>query len=247
MRIPLHPAGRREMVIITGIAFAIMLPVTAAAMAASPYWLTAGFSVLIVWVWAILFFRDPDRAIVAEPGQLLAPADGKLVELERVEQVPAFNGPGLKFGIFLSVFNVHINRSPCAGVVQAVRYKPGSFLDARDPRSGPDNEANVITITPDAPHAGPVIVRQIAGLIARRIVCDVAVGDRVEAGQRIGMIKFGSRTELIVPAPQDYVPRADIQDRVQAGLTVLAERTPVSQAAPHVAASPQSATTETTS
>ena len=213
MRIPLAKAGRREMFVMTlichhGAGFAVI-----AALAGAIWgWPVAAFC-LIVWVAGLAFFRDPERETPDEPGILVSPADGKIVETADLDQHAHVEGPATRISIFLSVLDVHINRSPCAGVVRSVDYQPGKFLDARNEQSGKLNEANTIVIDPDAPDAGPVVVRQIAGLIARRIVCSVEPGDRVEAGQRIGLIKFGSRTELIVPAASRYVPAVSIAPR----------------------------------
>jgi len=155
----------------------------------------------------------------------VAPADGKVVETSLLEHHPDVNGPATRLGIFLSVFDVHVNRSPCSGTVRRITYQPGQFLDARDPNSGQMNEANTIVIEPDDPSRGPIVVRQIAGLIARRIVCGVKVGDKVQTGQRIGLIKFGSRTELIVPAGSGYAPAVAIGDRARGALTIMARLT----------------------
>lgn len=202
MRIPLNPAGGREMAIIS----LLFGPAAAAAYVAtaSGYLWCWPVAVILTLAWAagIAFFRDPDRKTPTESGIMVAPADGKVVETITLDHHDDIGGPARRIGIFLSVLDVHVNRSPCSGVVQAIRYQPGQFLDARNPNSSRLNEANTIIIEPDDHDEGPVVVRQIAGLIARRVVCSVKVGDRVETGQRVGMIKFGSRTELIVPCAQ---------------------------------------------
>ncbi len=224
MRIPLAPAGCREMIILT-----LLLACPAAAfyiLAGSGYywaWLMAVLATLL-WIGGLAFFRDPQRQSPSEAGILVAPADGKVVEISKLEQHPDIGGPAMRIGIFLSVFDVHINRSPCSGTVRRITYQPGQYLDARDPNSGQLNEANTIVIEPDEPSKGPIVVRQIAGLIARRIVCSVKVGDRVETGQRIGLIKFGSRTELIVKADSGYSPAVAIGDRAYGALTVMARQ-----------------------
>ena len=224
MRIPLAPAGCREMIILT-----LLFACPAAALyilAASGYhwaWFMAVFATLL-WLGGLAFFRDPQRQSPAEPGILVAPADGKLVEISKLEQHPDIGGPAMRMGIFLSVFDVHVNRSPCSGTVRRITYQPGQYLDARDPNSGQLNEANTIVIEPDEPSKGPIVVRQIAGLIARRVVCSVKVGDRVETGQRIGLIKFGSRTELIVKADSGYAPAVAIGDHAYGALTVMARQ-----------------------
>lgn len=175
-----------------------------------------------VWIWAIAFFRDPAREVPRDPAALYAPADGRItevVELPGHEHVP---GPCWRIRIFLSIFNTHINRSPCAASVKSVKFTPGRFLNALNPRSAETNEANLLLLDPAAPFAGPIVVRQIAGLIARTIVCHAAAGDRLASGERIGMIRFGSGTELIVPVQPGLQVTARTGEQVRAGLTVLA-------------------------
>jgi phosphatidylserine decarboxylase len=150
---------------------------------------------LIVW-----FFRDPPRTVPDETGLLVSPADGKVVEITPLEHHDFIGGPALKIGIFLSIFNVHINRSPARAKVIKLHYSPGLFLNALDPESAILNENMWIGLEDeDAPHR-KYVVRQISGLIARRIVCDVRMGEVLERGYKFGMIKLGSRTELIVPS-----------------------------------------------
>lgn len=169
------------------------------------------------------FYRDPPRRIPARPDALLAPADGRIVAIER--ETPPGGAPQLRIVIFLSVFNVHVNRSPCAGRIFAIDYQPGKFLNALDERSNAENESNTLQLAPRVPLPGPVLVRQIAGVLARRIVCAARVGDELTAGQRFGMIKLGSRTELT--APDDGRWRVDVRvgDSVRGGVTVLLSRT----------------------
>ncbi len=172
------------------------------------------------WVFSIAFFRDPRRRIPNDTGILVAPADGRVTEITRLDSCEDMPGPAIRIGIFLSVFDVHINRSPCAGRVISRTYRRGEFLDARHPECGIRNESNTISIQP-ADLAGPIIVRQIAGLIARRIICHLHVGDTVERGQRFGLIKFGSRTEVIVPADCGLEPAVSLNQHVKGGSTVL--------------------------
>jgi phosphatidylserine decarboxylase len=194
--------------------------VWAAIAVSSWYWLAA-VPLLAAWLSVVVFFRDPSRQIPNGTGLLVSPADGRVTEITRLERHEGIEGPAIRIGIFLSIFDVHINRAPCAGRVLKTAYRPGEFLDARHPESGLRNEANTIVIEPDAGMAGPVVVRQIAGLIARRIVCRVGAGDRVERGQRVGLIKFGSRTELIVPADCGLEAVVRLNDHVKGGATVL--------------------------
>jgi phosphatidylserine decarboxylase len=212
--------GIREMVIAT------VLLGGAAGWLAGWHW-TAALPPVLVWVWVISFFRDPPRVRPFRDGELCSPADGTVTEITHLEGLEELGGPAVRIGIFLSIFNVHINRAPCAGTVTNVAYQQGSFVDARHPDSGARNEANTIQMDVDVPYEGPVIVRQVAGKIARRIICHAKVGTRLSRGERFGMIKFGSRTELIVPARDGADIIVKVGDKVKAGLTVLVRQTPV--------------------
>ena len=161
------------------------------------------------------FFRDPPRRIPTEPGLMVSPADGVVVEIADMNEPEFLNVPCTRVAIFLNVFNVHINRSPCDGVVQATKYKPGKFLDVRHPDCSTLNESNTI-------HLGGVVVKQIAGLIARRIVCEAKPQDKLARGEKFGMIKFGSRTELYIPKDQVAEIRVKLKDKVKGGKTVIA-------------------------
>jgi phosphatidylserine decarboxylase len=167
------------------------------------------FALFFLW-----FFRDPERRIPAGLGEIVSPADGVVTEAEWIETAA---GSRLRLSIFLNVFDVHVNRAPVAGTVKAVEYREGSFLNAMKPESVIMNEQTLVVID-----AGgyEVSYKQIAGLLARRIVCSVKVGDRLERGQRVGMIKFGSRTDVLMPA--EAVPQVKSGARVRGGLTVLA-------------------------
>lgn len=224
MRLPLAPAGLREMAILT-ILFGGAAVGTALLALSGHTWAWAPAALFAaVWLGGLAFFRDPYRPVPSGPGIMVSPADGKVTETGPLDNHLEIGGPAMRIGIFLSVFDVHINRSPCAGTVKSVTYRPGKFLDARHVDSGPLNEANTIVIEPDAPHLGPVVVRQVAGLIARRIVCSVKPGDRVACGQRIGLIKFGSRTELILPGHRNYIPAVKVGEHVAGATTILARR-----------------------
>ena len=167
-------------------------------------------------VFTLSFFRDPHRQVPDEPDILVSPADGTVVEISEVDDNEYLKVPCYKIGIFLSVFNVHVNRSAGEGTVQAIKYAPGKFLDARHPDCGRLNESNTL-------HIGDVVVKQIAGLIARRIVCPTKVGDVLKRGQRFGMIKFGSRTELYVPRENVQEIRVRLKDKVKGGETIIAQ------------------------
>jgi len=161
------------------------------------------------------FFRDPRRTIPSEANLLVSPADGTVVEISEVDEAEFLKAPCHKIGIFLSVFDVHVNRSPIAGTVRATQYRRGKFLDARDPQCGALNECNSIQVE-------NVLVKQIAGAIARRIVCEAKPNDVLQRGQRIGMIKFGSRTEVYIPKEQVQEIRIKLKDKVKGGETVIA-------------------------
>jgi len=186
---------------------------------------------VLVWLWVLWFFRDPPRHGRFGPGELCAPADGTVTEVSELTDHDAIGGPAIRIGIFLSLIDVHVNRSPCAGRVRSLSYERGEFLDARHPESGKRNECNALVIDPAAPMPGPVEVRQVAGLVARRIICTVKVAEHLDTGSRIGMIKFGSRTELIIPKLAATEVAVRVGDKVRGGLTVMA-RQPIHETAP---------------
>jgi phosphatidylserine decarboxylase len=160
------------------------------------------------------FFRDPERLIPAEAGAVVSPADGKVTAVSTVE----VNGrPRARISIFLSVFDVHVNRSPIAGVITNLEYRRGQFRNAMGAASAEVNEQNVITIDGDGQS---VVFKQIAGVLARRIVFNKKIGDRVERGERVGLIKFGSRTDVLLDASAEL--RVAVGDHVHGGSSVLA-------------------------
>jgi len=195
-----------------------------AALGGSPLWWVPAALLFSVWVFTIAFFRDPDRPIPTEPGVMVSPADGKITEVTRLPSHEGIEGPAIKISIFLSVFDVHINRFPCPGKVIKTHYQPGEFLDARHPECGIRNESNTLTLDPGDGFTGPVLVRQIAGLIARRIICKFNAGDSFQRGERLGLIKFGSRTDLIVPDTGTLEPQVRVNDMVTGGKTILLRR-----------------------
>lgn len=162
-------------------------------------------------LFTIWFYRDPERAVPADPRLVLSAADGRVTVVE--------DGPeGLRISVFLNVFDVHVNRSPVPGTVRGLEYKPGEFINAMRPIAEDVNERLHLTL--DTPH-GPVVVTQVAGLIARRIVCRARLGDRVEAGERYGMIRFGSCTVVRLP-PGTAAALVKPGDRVTGGVTAIA-------------------------
>ncbi len=177
---------------------------------------------LVLLAFVLYFFRDPARAIPVEPGLLVSPADGTIAEVTKLEHDEFIGGPAVRIGIFLSIFNVHINRSPAAARVIRLRYTPGLFLNALKAESTIKNEALWIGLEEDAPPYRRLVVRQIAGLLARRIVCNLRSGELVKRGQQFGMIKLGSRTELIMPDEPGLKIEVIVGDTVQGGSTILA-------------------------
>jgi phosphatidylserine decarboxylase len=177
----------------------------------------AGVPILALGIGMLLFFRDFPRAITAAANEAVAPADGKVVGVETLASTPYYDGPCQRLSIFLSVLDVHVNRSPCEATVRDVQYKTGLFKVAMRADTSDINESNTIYL--DTPH-GPVTVRQISGAIARRIVCPVKPGAQLATGERFGMIRFGSRTELYLPPTAKFI--AANGDRVRGGATVVA-------------------------
>ena len=181
-------------------------------------WATGG------WWWSVVpvllaafflwFFRDPKRTIPSGHGLVVSPADGLVTETVTIETP---EGPRQRISIFLNVFDVHVNRSPISGVLTSVRYQKGLYLNAQNPDSANRNEQNIATVRGDGME---IVFKQIAGLIARRIVFNYREGDRVERGQRVGLIKFGSRTDIILPA--EAILRVKTGQRVKGGSSVLA-------------------------
>jgi phosphatidylserine decarboxylase len=187
-----------------------------------PSWLIGIIELVLgaVLAWLLSFFRDPQRTIINDPKVLLSPADGTIADIETVDE-PFIGGKALRIGIFLSVFNVHINRAPCTARIEKITYKKGEFKDARDPNAGKVNESNDVAMIKLREPNDKLLVRQISGAIARRIVCEIKPGDELAAGQQFGMIKFGSRTELYLPADGKFKCMVSIGDKVKAGLTIL--------------------------
>lgn len=215
---PIAREGLREIVLGT---------IVLGALTALGWWLYWPLAIpsIIVWMWLISFFRDPPRRRSYEAGDLCSPADGTVTEIVEIAEYQPLGGPAIRIGIFLSLFNVHINRAPCNGTVRAVTYRAGEFLDARHPESGTRNESNTLLIDPDPPMPGPIEVRQVAGLVARRIICHAVAGSVLSIGARFGLIKFGSRTELIIPHDSATQVTVRVGDKVRAGLTIVARQT----------------------
>ena len=177
---------------------------------AGPYWAVLPLLLTVFFLW---FFRDPNRLIPDTPGAVVSPADGKVTDISVVE----WDGlPRTRISIFLNIFDVHVNRSPIAGVITAIEYRRGRFRNAMGSVSD-ENEQNIVTVT----GGGQVLVfKQIAGLLARRIVFSFKVGDHVARGQRVGLIKFGSRVDVILDSMAQL--QVEVGSRVRGGASVLA-------------------------
>ena len=178
---------------------------------------------ILAWVFVVVtlfigcFFRDPERVAPTGNADVVAPADGRIVAIEKVREDRFRGKASLKISIFLSVFDVHINRIPYSGVIDGIHYQKGKYVPANLARASTDNEQNWLSIRTEA--GEEIVVTQVAGLIARRIVCWPTLGDRVVRGERFGMIRFGSRTDLFVPEESELLVSKG--DRVYGGETVI--------------------------
>jgi len=172
----------------------------------------AGLSLFIAW-----FFRDPERTLPEDPRALVSPADGKIIDIRRVPYPRLLSGEATRVSIFMSVVNVHVNRIPFGGKIRQVHYNPGKFLAAFSEKSSLENEQTAIVI--DTDRGFPLMLVQIAGLIARRIVCRVSPGESVECGEKYGLIRFGSRADLYLPENVEVTVR--VGETVKGGSSVL--------------------------
>ena len=178
---------------------------------------------LLTWLLVILtllvghFFRDPDRIISVEPADVVSPADGKVIAINKVESTRFVDKPALKISIFMSVFDVHVNRIPVSGTVRGIHYQKGRFFAANLSAASEQNEQNWLWVQTDS--GVDIVITQVAGLIARRIVCLPGIGDQVFRGERFGMIRFGSRMDVYVP--EDSEVMISKGDHVYGGETVL--------------------------
>ncbi|MGH7578721.1 MAG: phosphatidylserine decarboxylase family protein [Gemmatimonadales bacterium] len=196
---------------------AVVLLIAAARSGALVWWVVAG-AWLVVAAWVVAFFRDPERAWSIGEGMVVAPADGKVVSVLETDE-PAFHGGrALRISIFMNVFDCHVNRYPVGGSVAYRHYNPGKFGHAAAEKSSLDNEQSSVGV---AAARGKVLIRQIAGLVARRIVTDHEVGATVRQAQRLGMIRFGSRVDVFLPVGTRTLVRTG--DTTLAGVTVVAE------------------------
>lgn len=185
-------------------------------------------------LFCLYFFRDPNRTPPPGEENVLAPADGRVMDIEELDEAEFVGGRCLRIGIFMSLFNVHVNRSPVSGRVERVSHRPGRFLAAFRPEAARENESNLIGIRTAS--GLRVAVRQIAGVVARRIVCGCRRGEELARGQRIGMIKFGSRVEVYLPAGAVREVSVRLGDKIRAGASVVAVLEPDRAEAPPAAA-----------
>ena len=209
---PLHPDG-----------FKFVLAAAVATLLLFLLWAPAGWVAAVVTLWMAYFFRDPWRVTPLREGLLVSPADGIVISLAPARPPPELDmgeADFVRIGIFLNIFDVHVTRAPIAGRVVALRYAKGRFVNASREQASLNNERMAIRL---APPEGPEIAYvQVAGLVARRIVCDLREGQRVAAGQRMGIIRFGSRVDVYCPPP--YVPMVAAGQRMIGGETILADR-----------------------
>ncbi len=181
-------------------------------------WKYPGAILLVLTLFVLFFFRDPDRSVPEGGSVVVSPADGKVIVVKDVFEPDYLKQDVKQISIFLSVFNVHVNRSPVAGTVETVKYNPGKFLAAWDDKASLDNEQTAMVI---ANGKNKVLVKQIAGLIARRIVCYAKPGDTVKTGERYGLIRFGSRVDIFLPKDADI--KVKLGDRVKGARDIIAE------------------------
>ena len=177
---------------------------------------------LLLTIWVYYFFRDPERIIIGDDSYLVSPADGEVIKVEEVDGPKELNLENKKFkkiSIFMNVFDCHVNRTPCSGTVEEILYKPGKFLNASLDKASEDNERNYFKIKD--PHNNDIIVVQIAGLVARRIVCESNKDQELKQGDRIGMIRFGSRADIYY---ENYEPLVKVGQKAISGETLLAKK-----------------------
>ena len=177
---------------------------------------------LVLSVWVYYFFRDPERIIIEDDDYLVSPADGEIIKVEDVEGIKELGLENKKFkkiSIFMNIFDCHVNRTPCTGKVEEILYKPGKFLNASLDKASEDNERNYYKIKDT--HGNEIIIVQIAGLIARRIVCETNKNQELKQGERIGMIRFGSRADVYY---ENFKPLVKVGQRAISGETLLAKK-----------------------
>jgi phosphatidylserine decarboxylase len=209
--------GFREM-LIGAVAFAVVCT----ALGVAGWWYLALIFVPVL-IFLFAFFRDPERHVTAEQHAMVSPADGKVSDITEIEHDELLGGPALRIGIFLSVFNVHVNRSPCDAKVLSINYKKGKFINAmKHGEASSENESNTVVLGEPTTGKPIAVVKQIVGLIARRIIFTAEKGELLRRGQRIGMIKFGSRTELSIPKWLEPQVKVEVGQTVRGAADVIA-------------------------
>lgn len=211
LKIKTHPEGHKFIAIFAAVTVVLFL-----------IWAPLGWLGVVLTIWCVAFFRDPARATPTRPGLVVSPADGVVSLIESVQPPPELDlgtDPLVRVSVFMDVFNCHVNRAPVGGTVSAVAYRHGKFFDASLDKASAHNERNGIAITLDDGRRIGVV--QIAGLVARRILCTVNPGDRVATGERFGMIRFGSRLDVYLPV--GVAPMVALGQTMVAGETVLAD------------------------
>jgi len=223
MKIPLTKYGWPQVAVFPVAISAVMIICLLVGITFLPAWATVSIELVLaaILIWVLAFFRDPYRNCPTDENLLLAPADGKVTDIEIVKENNFIGADAFRIGIFMSIFDVHINRSPCNVKIEKITYKKGKYKNAANPRSGRVNESNNLYLVRTDKPKDKLIVRQISGAIARRITCEKAEGQKLTGGEKFGMIKFGSRAELYVPTSQNVKCLAKIGDKVKAGLTPL--------------------------
>jgi phosphatidylserine decarboxylase len=217
--------GRREVRAALVLAAVLVALLSVLSWAHSAYWALSCVLICPCVLLAIFFFRNPFRTVPSDPGVLVSPADGTVRDIEHVVEGEFVSASCVRIGIFLSIFDVHLNRSPASGKVEWLCHREGSHLDARHAAAGRENESNAIGISRDDAGGPPgvrILVRQISGAIARRIVCPLEPSALVARGGLVGMIKYGSRTELYIPEASGARVCVKVGDKVKAGTTVVA-------------------------
>jgi phosphatidylserine decarboxylase len=225
MRIALTKYGMPQVLVYPVINLVLMLVLWLVLRKLLPSWAVLAVEVLLfaVLVWQISFFRDPHRIVPEGEGFLISPADGVVSDISVIDNPGHIEGKAVRIGIFLSVFNVHINRMPANVRVDGKTYRKGRYINAMKEESSKVNESNDIYMTMTDGPGERLVVRQISGAIARRIVCEAAEGDVFRIGQKFGMIKYGSRTELYFPVDKGFKTVVKVGDKVFAGLTKVAQ------------------------
>ncbi|MGA2914779.1 MAG: phosphatidylserine decarboxylase [Sedimentisphaerales bacterium] len=222
MRMPITKYGLPQVVIYPGLTVLVMV-IAAFAIPAGVLLCIFEAVLTAILIWLLSFFRDPKRDIPIGDNLILSPADGTISDIEEVEEPNFIGGKATRISIFLSIFNVHINRTPCAVRIGKITYHKGKFKNAMNPISGKVNESNDIAMVRLKEPKDKILVRQISGAIARRIVCDAKEGQEFAGGAVFGMLKFGSRTELYLPVNCGAEIIVRKGDKVKAGRTILAK------------------------